>query len=312
MKKILVATDKPFASVAVSGIREIVEKSGNQLVLLEKYSEPQQLLDAVKDVDAIIVRSDIINRDVINAAKNLKIVVRAGAGYDNLDLEACTEHNIVAMNTPGQNSNAVAELVFGMMVYSARNLFNGKSGSELKGKNLGIHAYGNVGRCVATIAKGFGMTVYAYDPYVKDEDMKKDGVIPVDNIDKLYTTCNYVSLHIPATSETKKSINYDLLNKMPKNATLVNTARKEVICEESLKKLMEDRIDFKYVTDISPDCAEELKEKFKERFYATPKKMGAQTEEANINAGLAAANQIIKFFETGCTTFKVNKNYSFF
>lgn len=307
MKKILVATDKPFASVAVSGIREIVEKSGNQLVLLEKYTEPQQLLDAVKDVDAIIVRSDIINSDVINAAKNLKIVVRAGAGYDNLDLEACTERNIVAMNTPGQNSNAVAELVFGMMVYSARNLFNGKSGSELKGKNLGIHAYGNVGRCVATIAKGFGMTVYAYDPYVKDEDMKKDGVIPVDNIDKLYTTCNYVSLHIPATSETKKSINYDLLNKMPKNATLINTARKEVICEESLKKLMEDRIDFKYVTDIAPDCAEELKEKFKERFYATPKKMGAQTEEANINAGLAAANQIIKFFETGCTTFKVNK-----
>lgn len=307
MKKILVATEKPFAVVAVSGIREIVEKSGNQLALLEKYTEKQQLLDAVKDADAIIVRSDIISRDVVEAAKNLKIVVRAGAGYDNLDLEACTDHQVVAMNTPGQNSNAVAELALGLMVYSARNFYNGKSGSELKGKKIGIHAYGNVGRLVAHIAKGFGMTVYAFDPFVKDEVMKNEGIIPVDSVEKLYSSCDYVSLHIPATAETKKSINYDLLNKMPKGATLVNTARKEVICEESILKLMNDRPDFKYVTDVAPDCAAELSEKFAGRFYATPKKMGAQTEEANVNAGLAAANQIVKFFETGCTTFKVNK-----
>lgn len=307
MKKILVATEKPFASVAVSGIREIVEKSGNQLALLEKYTEKQQLLDAVKDADAIIVRSDIISRDVVEAAKNLKIVVRAGAGYDNLDLEACTDHQVVAMNTPGQNSNAVAELALGLMVYSARNFYNGKSGSELKGKKLGIHAYGNVGKLVAHIAKGFGMLVYAFDPFVKDEVMKSEGIIPVDSVETLYSTCDYVSLHIPATSETKKSINYDLLNKMPKGATLVNTARKEVICEESMIKIMNDRPDLKYVTDVAPECAAEMSEKFAGRFYATPKKMGAQTEEANINAGLAAANQIVKFFETGCTTFKVNK-----
>lgn len=307
MKKILVATEKPFAAVAVNGIREIVEKSGNQLLLLEKYTEKQQLLDAVKDVDAIIVRSDIIDKAVIETAKNLKIVVRAGAGYDNLDLEACTAHNVVAMNTPGQNSNAVAELALGLMVYCARSFYNGKSGSELKGKKLGIHAYGNVGRCVANIAKGFGMTIYAFDPFVKAEVMKNEGIIPVDKVETLYSTCDYISLHIPATAETKKSINYDLLNKMPKGATLVNTARKEVICEESIIKLMNDRPDFKYVTDIAPDCAAELTEKFAGRFYTTPKKMGAQTEEANINAGLAAANQIVKFFETGCTTFKVNK-----
>ncbi|MDD4848268.1 MAG: 3-phosphoglycerate dehydrogenase [Bacteroidales bacterium] len=307
MKKILVATEKPFAAVAVAGIREIVEKSGNQLLLLEKYTEKQQLLDAVKEADAIIVRSDVISREVVEAAKNLKIVVRAGAGYDNLDLEACTDHQVVAMNTPGQNSNAVAELALGLMVYCARNFYNGKSGSELKGKKLGIHAYGNVGKLVAHIAKGFGMTVYAFDPFVKDEVMKSEGIIPVDSVNALYSTCDYVSLHIPATAETKKSINYDLLNTMPKGATLVNTARKEVICEESLLKIMNDRPDFKYVSDVAPDCVAELTEKFAGRFYATPKKMGAQTEEANVNAGLAAANQIVKFFETGCTTFKVNK-----
>ena len=307
MKKVLVATDKPFVKVAVDGIRKIVENAGYELALLEKYTQKSDLLKAVAEADAIIIRSDLIDQEVIAAAKNLKIVVRAGAGYDNIDLEAATKHNVVAMNTPGQNANAVAELAFGLMVYMARNSFNGSSGSELRGKTIGIHAYGNVGKYVATIAKGFGMDVYAFDPYVSDDVIKKDGIKPLKSVEELYSKCQYVSLHIPATKETKGSINFDLLSKMPQGATLVNTARKEVIDEGSLVKVFENRSDFRYVTDVAPDNAAELAEKFAGKMYCTPKKMGAQTEEANINAGLAAARQIVDFFEKGDVKFKVNK-----
>lgn len=307
MKKVLIATDKPFVKVAVDGIRNIIEKAGLELVLLEKYKEHTDLIKAVADVDAVIIRSDIMDRAVIEAGKNLKIVVRAGAGYDNIDLEAASQRKVVAMNTPGQNSNAVAELAFGMMVYMARNAFNGSSGTELRGKSIGIHAYGNVGKYVGIIAKGFGMNVFAFDPFVSAEVIRKDGITPVATVNELYTKCQYVSLHIPATKETKGSINFDLLSKMPEGATLVNTARKEVINEASLVKLFETRKDFRYVSDVTPDNAAELNEKFGSRIYCTPKKMGAQTEEANINAGLAAANQIVKFLETGDLTFQVNK-----
>lgn len=307
MKKVLVATDKPFAKVAVDGIREIVEKAGYELRLLEKYTSQDDLLKAVEDVDAMIIRSDIASREVIEAGKNLKIVVRAGAGYDNIDLAAATEKGVVAMNTPGQNSNAVAELVFGMMVYSARANFSGASGTELRGKNIGIHAYGNVGKYVALIAKGFGMDVFAFDPFVSAEAMEKDGVKPVDTIEKLYSGCQYISLHIPANAQTKKSIGENLLSLMPKGATLVNTARKEVIDEDGLLKVFENRPDFKYLSDIEPDNKAEIAEKYSGRYFFTPKKMGAQTSEANINAGLAAARQIVDFFEKGITTFKVNK-----
>ena len=305
MTKVLIATDKPFAPVAVNGIREIVEAQGYELVLLEKYTSQDELIAAVADVDAMIIRSDKATKEVIEAAKNLKVIVRAGAGYDNIDLAACTAHNVVAMNTPGQNSNAVAELAFGMMVYMARNFYNGKSGSELKGKKIGIHAYGNVGQNVGRIARGFGMEVYAFDPFMTDEQIKNAGATPFHSADEMYKMCQYISLHIPATEQTKKSINYDLLKNMPKGAVLVNTARKEVIDEEGLAKLMEERADFHYITDIAPDC--DCFSKFEGRFFATPKKMGAQTEEANVNAGLAAAHQIVNFIEKGDEKFRVNK-----
>ena len=306
--KILVATQKPFAKEAVDKIKEIVEENGYEFVLLEKYEENSVLLEAVKDVSALIVRSDKVTREVITAAPQLKIVVRAGAGYDNIDLEAATEKGIVVMNTPGQNSNAVAELALGLMVYTARGFFNGKPGSELKGKTLGIHAYGHVGSLVAKIAKdGFGMNVSAFDSFIPDEKIESDGVKVYHSAEELYANNRYVSLHIPANEKTKNSINYDLLIKMPKGATLVNTARKEVINEEDLVKVMEEREDFKYVSDIAPDNADLLKEKFPGRVYFTPKKMGAQTAEADINAGIAAANQIVKFFKDGDTTFQVNK-----
>ncbi len=307
MKKVLVATDKPFAKVAVDGIRQIVEKAGYELRLLEKYTSKAEFLKAVEEVDAIIIRSDIVDKEILDAAKNLKIVVRAGAGYDNIDLTSATEHQVIAMNTPGQNSNAVAELALGMMVYMARNSFNGTSGTELRGKSLGIHAYGNVGKYVATIAKGFGMHVFAFDPFVKADDMSKDGVTPIGSVEELYSKCQYISLHIPANAQTKKSIGYELLKTMPKGAVLVNTARKEVIDEEGLLKIFEERPDFKYLSDIEPDNKSVIAEKFDGRYFFTPKKMGAQTSEANINAGLAAAKQIVDFLEKGITTFQVNK-----
>ena len=304
--KVLVATEKPFAKVAVDGIRKVVEENGYELALLEKYTDVNDLYKAVADADALIVRSDKVTKEVIDHAKNLKIVVRAGAGYDNLDLEACTARGIVAMNTPGQNSNAVAELVMGMLVYAVRNFYNGKSGSELMGKKLGLLAFGNVGRNVARIAKGFGMDVYAFDEFVPADKIEEAGVHAVANRDALFETCDVVSLHIPATAETKQSINYAVVNKMHKGGILVNTARKEVINEPELLKLMAERTDLKYITDIMPDADAEFKA-FEGRYFATPKKMGAQTEEANINAGIAAANQISDFFATGNTRFKVNK-----
>ena len=305
--KVLVATEKPFAKVAVDGIREVIEGAGYELALLEKYTDKQQLLDAVADANALIIRSDIVDAAVLDAAKQLEIVVRAGAGYDNIDLEAATAHNVVAMNTPGQNSNAVAELALGLMVYAVRNLYNGTSGTELKGKKLGIHAFGNVGRNVARIAQGFGMEVYAYDAYCPDEAMLAANVKPVHSAEELYKTCDVVSLHIPATDETKNSINRALVGLMPKGGILVNTARKEVINEDELIALMQERSDLKYMTDIMPAADSKFKTLFEGRYFATPKKMGAQTAEANINAGIAAAKQIVDFFQNGVTKFQVNK-----
>jgi len=304
--KVLVATEKPFAAAAVNGIKAEVEGAGHQLVLLEKYTEKQQLLDAVAEVEAMIVRSDKITAEVLDAAKALKIVVRAGAGFDNVDIAYAKEKNVVVENTPGQNSNAVAELVFGLLVYAVRNFYNGKSGSELLGKKLGILAFGNVGRNVARIAKGFGMDVYAYDAFCPKEAIEAAGVKAVDSQDALFENCDVVSLHIPATPETKQSINAALVGKMKKGGILVNTARKEVINEPELLKLLEERTDLKYVSDIMPDAHEEFC-KFEGRYFATPKKMGAQTAEANINAGIAAAKQINAFFADGCTKFQVNK-----
>ncbi|MEA4937021.1 MAG: NAD(P)-dependent oxidoreductase [Paludibacter sp.] len=305
--KILIATDKPFAKIAVDGIRKEIEAAGYELALLEKYTEKQQLLDAVVDANAIIIRSDIVDAEVIAAAKNLKIVVRAGAGFDNVDLEAATAAGVCVMNTPGQNSNAVAELVFGLLVYAVRNFYNGTSGTELKGKKLGIHAYGNVGRNVARIAKGFGMELFAYDAFCSDESIAADGVMPVKSVTELYEKSDIVSLHIPATAETKQSINKALLNLMPKGAVLVNTARKEVIHEAELAELMEVRPDFKYLTDILPGNHQEMVDKFAGRYFSTPKKMGAQTAEANINAGIAAAQQIVDFLQNGNQRFRVNQ-----
>lgn len=304
--KVLVATEKPFAAAAVNGIKAEVEGAGHQLVLLEKYTEKQQLLDAVADVEAMIVRSDKVTAEVLDAAKALKIVVRAGAGFDNIDIAYAKEKNVVVENTPGQNSNAVAELVFGLLVYAVRNFYNGKSGSELLGKKLGILAFGNVGRNVARIAKGFGMDVYAYDAFCPKDVIEAAGVKAVDSQDALFENCDVVSLHIPATPETKQSINAALVGKMKKGGILVNTARKEVINEPELLKLLEERTDLKYVSDIMPDAHEEFC-KFEGRYFATPKKIGAQTAEANINAGIAAAKQINAFFADGCTKFQVNK-----
>lgn len=304
--KVLVATEKPFAQVAVDGIRKEVESAGNTLELLEKYTDASQLLDAVKDADALIVRSDKVTPAVLDAANNLKIVVRAGAGYDNVDIAYAKEKGVVVENTPGQNSNAVAELVFGLLVYAVRNFYNGKSGTELLGKKLGILAFGNVGRNVARIAKGFGMDVYAYDAFCPKEAIEEAGVHAVNSQDELFENCDIVSLHIPATPETKQSINYALVSKMKKGGIVINTARKEVVNEAELLKLMAEREDLKYITDIKPDADAEFM-KFEGRYFSTPKKMGAQTSEANINAGIAAARQINAFFKDGCTKFQVNK-----
>ena len=304
--KILVATEKPFAAAAVNGIKNDAQAAGHEVVLLEKYTDKQQLLDAVADVDAMIVRSDKVTPEVLDAAKNLKIVVRAGAGYDSIDTAYAKEKGVVVENTPGQNSNAVAELVFGLLVFTVRNFFNGKSGSELKGKKLGILAFGNVGRNVARIAKGFGMDVYAFDEFVPKEKIEEQGVHGVNSRDELFEVCDVVSLHIPATAETRESINYQVVNLMKKGGIVVNTARKEVINEAELIKLLAERDDLKYITDIKPDADEEFR-KFEGRYFATPKKMGAQTAEANINAGIAAAKQIISYFATGDEKFRVNK-----
>ena len=304
--KILVATEKPFAAVAVDGIRKVIEESGNEMVLLEKGSK-EDFINAVADVEGLIVRSDIVDATILDAAKNLKVIVRAGAGVDSIDLSGAKQRGICVMNTPGQNSNAVAELVFGMLIMMIRNNFNGTSGSELKGKKLGIHAYGQVGRNVARIAKGLGMEVSALDPFVKDEDMIADGIKPLHSVEELYKSNQYVSLHIPVTSETKKSIGEKLIKLMPKNAVLINTARKEIIDEESLTIALKERTDVRYIADVKPDNAEAMKSEFADRVFFTPKKMGAQTAEANINAGIAAAKQSVAFLKDGWNKYQVNK-----
>jgi len=306
MAKVLIATVKPFSAEAVEEVKGVLKDAGYDFEVLAKYPDQSDLIAAVADADALIIRSDNVDREVFEAAGKLKIVVRAGAGYDNVDLEAATEKGVVVMNTPGQNSNAVAELALGMMVYMNRNGFNPLAGTELRGKKLGIHAYGAVGRIVGLIAKGFGMKVYAYDPFVDPVVIKNDGVVCEENAKGLYSKCQYISLHIPANAETRGSVGYDLLNSMPKGATLVNTARKEVIDEEGLKQVFAERDDFRYLSDIAPDCGEELVEKYPGRAFFTPKKMGAQTAEANLNAGVAAARQIINFLDKGDTTYKVN------
>ena len=305
--KILVATEKPFAAAAVDGIREIATAAGHEVALLEKYTEKSQLLEAVSDADALIVRSDKVTAEVIAAAPRLKIVVRAGAGYDNLDLAACSERGIVAMNTPGQNSNAVAELAIAMMIFISRNKFTPGTGSEIQGKTVGIQAYGNVGRLVAAKAKALGMNVMAFDPFVPAERMQEEGVTPAQSLEQMYESCNFISLHIPATPQTVGSIGYDLISRMPKGGCLVNTARKEVINEPELAKVLEERADLKYVTDVAAATQAYLDEKFGKRVFATPKKMGAETAEANVNAGLAAARQIVAYFADGCTRFQLNK-----
>lgn len=305
--KVLVATDKPFAKEAVNGINDIVTEAGFELSLLEKYTSKQELLDAIAQADAAIIRSDIFDKEVLDAATKLKVVVRAGAGYDNIDLKAASDKDICVMNTPGQNANAVAELVFGMVLFAVRNFYNGTSGTELMGKKLGIHAYGNVGRHVARIAKGFGMDVYAYDPFLTQEDIEKDCVRYVASAEELYAQCQYVSLHIPATKETKNSINYNLLKLMPKFGILINTARKEVVDEDDLIRLLDKRTDMKYITDILPENQNVMEQRFQGRYFATPSKMGAQTAEANTNAGLAAAHQVVDYLVNGNDNFRVNK-----
>ena len=305
--EILVATEKPFVQIAIRQIREVTEAAGFKLALLENYKNISELLVAVSNADALIVRSDKVSAEVLDAAKNLKIVVRAGSGYDNLDLESCTAHNVVAMNTPGQNSNAVAELVFEMMLYQIRGGFNGKSGTELRGKTIGLHGFGNVGKYVADIARGFGMDIYAYDPFVSERVMKNNGAKQCINLEELYLKCQYISIHIPSNEITKKSIGYDLMKKMPQNAVLVNTARKEVIDETGLLKIFEERPGFSYLSDIEPDCKAVFEEEYQGRFIFTTRKMGAQTEESNINAGVAAARQIVEYFKTGKEKYRVNR-----
>jgi D-3-phosphoglycerate dehydrogenase len=304
--KILVATEKPFATVAIRQMSEVAEAAGFQLALLEGYSKVEDLLMAVEDAEALIVRSDKVTAQVLDAAKNLKIVVRAGAGYDNLDLEACTAHDVVAMNTPGQNANAVAELVFELILYQIRKGFSGRAGTELRGKTLGLHAFGNVGKYVSDIARGFGMDVYAYDPFVSERIMKNNNAKQCINVNEMYSKCQYVSVHMPCNDITNASIGYDLLKKMPGNAVLVNTARKELIDEPGLLRIFEDRNDFSYLADVAPDCKDIIAAKYPDRFIFTARKMGAQTEEANINAGVAAARQVVSFFKTGNLKYKVN------
>jgi D-3-phosphoglycerate dehydrogenase len=306
MAKILIATVKPFSSEAVDEVKGVFQEAGDEVVVLAKYADQSDLVAAVADADAMIIRSDKVDREVLEAANNLKIVVRAGAGYDNVDLEAATEKGVVVMNTPGQNSNAVAELVLGMMVFMNRNRLTPAAGTELRGKKLGIHAYGYVGRIVGMIAKGFGMKVYAFDPYVDPVIIKNDGVVYENRVEDLYRKCEYISLHIPVNAETRGSVNFDLMNLMPEGATVVNTARKEIIDESGLIKMFQERKDFRYISDIAPDCKEALEEQFTDRVFLTPKKMGAQTAEANKNAGVAAARQIVNFLKEGDTTFKVN------
>lgn len=304
--KILVATEKPFAEIAVTRIRRVIEEAGHQVQILENYKGYDEIISTVSDADALIVRSDLVTSAIIEAAKKLKIIVRAGAGYDNIDLKSSNEHGVIVMNTPGQNSNAVAELAYEMMLYHARSGFSGKSGSELRGKTIGIHAYGNVGRYMAEIAKGFGMHIFAYDPFVKKDVIEADGLKAAGSAEELYSVCRYISLHLPANDKTRNLVDYNLMNSMPRGAVLINTARKEIINEKDLLVIFEERPDFSYLSDVVPDCRSIIEEKYSGRFIFTAKKMGAQTEEANINAGVAAAVQVTEYFSTGNEKFRVN------
>ena len=304
---ILIATEKPFAPAAVEGIRAIVESSGHTLRLLEKYPDKATLLAAVADVDALIIRSDRVDADVLGAAPHLRIVVRAGAGVDNVDLDAATERDIVVMNTPGQNANAVAELVFGLLVRHVRHNYDGTAGTELRGKRIGLLAYGNVARCVARIARGFEMEVSAYDFFNRVERIEEDGTYAAHNLYDLVQQCDIVSLHTPATPRTREFVNREMIELMRPGGILINTARKEIIHEDELLQLLTERTDLSYLTDIRPDRHEDFVAALGNRYYATPKKLGAQTAEANANAGLAAARQIVGFFATGDTTFRVNR-----
>lgn len=304
---ILIATEKPFAPAAVEGIRAIVESSGHTLRLLEKYPDKATLLSAVADVDALIIRSDLVDAAVLDAAPRLRIVVRAGAGVDNVDLDAATERDIVVMNTPGQNANAVAELVFGLLVRHVRHNYDGTAGTELRGKRIGLLAYGNVARCVARIARGFEMEVSAYDFFNRVERIEEDGTYAAHNLYDLVQQCDIVSLHTPATPRTLEFVNREMIELMRPGGILINTARKEIIHEDELLQLLTERTDLSYLTDIRPDRHEDFVAALGNRYYATPKKLGAQTAEANANAGLAAARQIVGFFATGDTTFRVNR-----
>lgn len=305
--KVLIATEKPFAPVAVKGISEIIEAAGYEVALLEKYTEKSQLLEAVADVDAIIIRSDKIDGEVMNAAPQLKIVVRAGAGYDNVDLAAATAHNICVMNTPGQNANAVAELVVGLLIFTLRNQFNGTSGSEMKGKRLGLMAFGAIAKNLARIAQGLGMEISAFSPTNHPQKIREAGFKAYEKLEDLFKENDIVSLHIPSTPETKGSIGYSLIAAMPKNGILVNSARQDIIDEEGLLKALTERTDLRYVTDLKLKNHDQAVELLDERYVFTPKKMGAQTKEANINAGLAAARQIVGYLKEGDNTFQVNK-----
>ena len=307
MKRVLIATEKPFAPAAANQMIETLEGAGYQVKRLEKYTSKAELLEAVKDVDAMIVRSDIVDKEVIEAANILKVVVRAGSGFDNLDLATCTEKGMVAMNTPGQNSNAVAELAIGMMIFMSRGQFKGVSGTELKGKTVGVYGCGNIGRRVARIAQGLGMKVVALDPCITKVSMEPYDVKVVQDVAELFSASDFLSLHIPANEKTKKSVNFDMMSKMPKGATIINTARKEIIDEDGLMRMLEERPDFKYISDIAPTNHVELLEKFELRYYSTPKKQGAETSEANVNAGVAAAEQIVSFIESGDQTYRVNR-----
>lgn len=307
--KVLLATSKPFALQAVEEIQNIIETAGHTFVKLENYTDNSQLLEAVKDVHALIIRSDLIDRDIIHAAPALKVIVRAGAGYDNVDVEAATERDVCVMNTPGQNANAVAELVFGMMIYMQRNQFDGTVGREIKDRRLGLYAFGNVAKMVAKIARGFGMPVYAYSPTLTHEDLRKEGeygVIEAFSSRELFENSEFVSLHMPLLEETRYCVNYDLLSYMPEDGLLINSARKELVVEDDLIRIMEERPNFQYITDVKPDKHAVFAAKFPQRYFSTPKKAGAQTRDANINAGLAAAKQIVVFFKNGTDCFRVN------
>ena len=307
--KVLLATSKPFASQAVNGIQNVIESAGYTFEKLENYSEKSQLLDALVDVDAMIVRSDVIDAEIINNAPKLKIIVRAGAGYDNVNILAANERDICVMNTPGQNANAVAELVYGMMIYVQRNQFDGSVGRELKNRRLGLYAFGNVAKKVARIARGFNMPVYAFSPTLTHDDLRKEGeygVITAYSNRELFENCDIVSLHMPLVEDTRNIVNYNLLAYLPQDGLLINTAIKELIVEEDLIRIMEERPSFQYATDVKPDRHKEFLAKFPTRYFSTPKKSGAQTTEANRNAGIASAHQIVAFLKNGDNRFKVN------